>query len=290
VEVEQAISAGLRFLRSRQAEQGYWSDWCLPVGESRMWTTAYVGYRLSGLCSALETLERAANWLANVELPGGGWGYNEEAGADADSTALAILFLTAQGMTVEERSYQRLKRFQRAEGGFSTYTLEQTFGAWTESHVEITAVAMQALRGRDADAVRWAEAYVRTQETPERMWNSYWWDTPLYATEAVLRAMGGGKHFEDIEPRNSFERALLVLCLGHVGGDAERVAGDLVDAQLDDGSWPSTPVLRLPSRACSLPWIEKDSAPLFADQNRIFTSATVIGSLVGLISNLRRGC
>src|ERR1700680_2483198 len=99
--LEQAIGAGLRFLIASQSEAGYWSDWDLPVGESRIWATAYVGYRLTtpphpALLLAQDALCSAAAWIARSEFPGGGWGYIEEVGADADSTALAILFLSSK--------------------------------------------------------------------------------------------------------------------------------------------------------------------------------------------------
>lgn len=100
-----SIEAGLHYLRSNQATLGFWSDWQLPPGESRMWTTAYIGYRLSSLPSTYratidEHLARADAWLRASEFPNGGWGYAEQTGPDADSTSLALLFLRARAPCV----------------------------------------------------------------------------------------------------------------------------------------------------------------------------------------------
>jgi hypothetical protein len=298
VEPKHAIDAGLRFLEASQAEEGCWSDWNLPLGESRMWTTAYTGFRLSSIPQPIQhLLLPAASWLLKSELRGGGWGYNEEAGPDADSTALAILFLTSQGAPVPIQSYDRLRSFQKKEGGFSTYTLEQSYGAWTSAHPDVTAMAIPALLTLyepDADFIALAAAYVLAQATPEGLWNSYWWNTPLYATEANLRwlaqthhprpANGARDALLRMRPENAFEMALLLQCLLHTGCDdakatATKLASALVDRQLSDGSWASQPILRLPPRDCYQPWIAPETAPLFADQNRIFTSVTVIASL-----------
>jgi len=39
-------------------------------------------------------------------------------GIDADSTAYAILFLASEGFSIPHGSYDRLKSFQRQDGGF----------------------------------------------------------------------------------------------------------------------------------------------------------------------------
>src|SRR5262245_13577901 len=96
--VNDAIERALAFLAARQDPSGFWSDWDLPVGPSCMWTTAYCGWRLAQCASAPRVmLDCAAGWLQANQLEGGGWGYSESTGGDADSTALGILFLRAIG-------------------------------------------------------------------------------------------------------------------------------------------------------------------------------------------------
>ena len=305
---ERSIEAGIHFLLGAQAAQGHWTDWQLPPGHSRMWTTAYTGFRLATLPDpfrqlSLARLDVAAEWLIAAELAGGGWGYNEQVGPDADSTALGILFLHSLGIRPKSLSYDRLRTFQREDGGFATYTHEQSFGAWIASHCDVTALALPALLTAGEPCTGCLDntgAYVMKQATPAGLWNSYWWQTPLYSTEAHLRWLVGRNHalprekirntLLHIQPTDSFETALLLLCLSHLHHpcDACEVSGSitsLLHDQLADGSWPAEPKLRLPSRDCYEPWLLDGSAVLYADQNRIFTSATVIAALSAALAS-----
>jgi squalene cyclase len=297
--IEDVVKRGLEFLLARQSEEGFWTDWQLPPGESKTWTTAYVGYRLNsphgnGLGRAQPAIGRAASWLRAQEFPDGGWGYREEMGADADSTALAILFLSSQGLVLD-RSYQRLLGFQCANGGFATFKPPDGFGAWVAPHPEVTATVVAALMtryGQGASCVDAGIEYLLGNTAADGLWNSYWWDSRLYGTEATLAALrrAGRKvdagaisrTLHSLRPQNCFERGLFMLSLGQLGCLPERdakIAQMLIAAQEPDGSWPSAPVLRLTNRDCEEPWTKDWAGPLFADQNRVFTTATVLASL-----------
>jgi hypothetical protein len=252
-----------------------------------MWTTAYVGCQLGGL--ALQS--RAADWLAVHELPGGGWGYDENVGCDADSSAYAIVLLARTGRVVHDRSCLRLEGAQQPDGGFSTYGAADGLGSWGVSHPDVTAVAAHALllaRGRGHPAVSRAMDYVIRGRNDEGLWNSFWWASPLYATRASLVFLAETDAHVDLAPTletllqveatSPFERALLLDCLLLVNGAADQLVDALLCEQLADGSWPSVPSLRIPARTCVAPWDEPDGA-LYADDDRLFTSATVLGAL-----------
>ncbi len=268
-------------MAARQDAAGFWEDWNLPVGASRMWTTAYVGWRLasSGYDAALPSLERAANWLSAAELDGGGWGYTESTGADADSTAFGILFLTSIGRRAPESAVRRLLRFSRDDGGFGTYGFEQSFGGWTASQVEVTATAALALRSAAAseETIRRAECFVSTRRRPDGIWDSYWWTSPFYATEACVRLLGENAREEAAaalglsRPANAFDEALRAMVLRK----------NPAAAQLADGSWASTPVLRITRRDVLAPPVGEDAGPCFADPGRVFTTATVLTAMRG---------
>jgi hypothetical protein len=298
---DEAIFAGLDFLRARQSAQGCWTDWDLPPGRSSMWTTAYVGCQLAGLRPRLRTaasaaIRRAANWLAEHELAGGGWGYDGIVGCDADSSALAIVVLTRSGAPVEARSCRRLESFQQPDGGFSTYGADDGLGSWGVSHPDVTPVAAHALllaRGRADPAVARAVAYVTGQRNDDGLWDSFWWSTPLYATRASLALLAAADARLDLPttrasllelgPKSAFERALLADCLrlasDGTGGADDELLETLLCEQLADGSWSSAPSLRIPDRTCEAPWGEPYAGVLYADPNRLFTSATVLGAL-----------
>jgi hypothetical protein len=275
-----AVEKGLAFLVSRQDAAGFWSDWELPVGSSLMWTTAYVGWRLASCGLAPSALDRAADWLEASELEGGGWGYAKSTGSDADSTALGILFLHALGRRPPATALGRLLYFSRDDGGFGTYGFEQSFGAWTSSQVEVTATAALALRVTEVapDVVGRAVAFLRLRRRMDGLWNSYWWTSACYATEITVRLLGEQARHEacvtlrEIHPRNPFEAALRSMVLR---SDLE----DLRRSQDFDGSWPSSPILRLTHRDVETPVTSRDAGPCFSDPQRVFTTATVVNAL-----------
>ena len=70
--------------------------------------------------------------------------------------------------------------------------------------------------------------------------------------------------------------------LRHVGGGirgAHELLETLVCEQLTDGSWSSAPGLRIPDRTCVAPRAEPYADMLYADPDRLFTSATVLDAL-----------
>lgn len=338
-EVLGAASSSVAFLLSQQSRDGCWRDWSLPPGPSDQWATAYIGFRLAAAPEPIASATAAARasaaaWLVGHEFPGGGWGYNDAVGPDADSTAWALLFLAREPAPLPRSSYEFLAGFQQADGGFSTYPGDAGLGSWCTPQVDVTAVAARALLGRaggeDGEwsrtshpigrvAVERALRYLVGHRGQDGIWESFWWASPLYATAAVLSLMrdartpsartpdagtcdAGTRHARTtvdaqmvgdslgkVSPANSFEQALLLECFVQAGmASAARVPAAmealeaLFDAQLTDGSWPCAPVLRLADRGVTTR-AEPVAGPLFADQNRLFTTATVLGALSELL-------
>lgn len=250
----------------------------------------------------------AAAWLLERQFDGGGWGYNDSVGADADSTAHALLFLSGQPMALPRPGVARLLSFQQADGGFSTYLADEGLGAWCTSHPDVTGVAARAVlaivRRAESDpgaaafgtdlsvALDRALAYMEHQRTRHGTWDSFWWQSFLYSTAAALSLLRLTRTEFDaavtcralsaLDPANAFERALLLRCHLEVcaSSGSSRVASlvkDLKSEQLGDGSWPSAPILRLTGRDHAAP--AHRTGPLFADPRRLFTSATVFAAL-----------
>jgi hypothetical protein len=300
--VEKAVRDCVGFLLGHQSESGCWTDWDLPPGRSSPWTTAYVGARLAELpgdvkASPGPALRAGARWLLEHERDGGGWGYDDRVACDGDSTAQAVLFLALEGIPVADATRARLLGFEQPGGGFSTYAPDEGLGSWGRAHPDVSPAAAQALLKLSAardPAVERTVQYVVTARTPNGLWNSFWWSSPLYATRAslsLLRAVGTPIDLEAtrgalrrLAPANSFERALLLESLHLAAGARENdlvntLAMQLVEDQLDDGSWESAPVLRVTSRDCSAPWECTNPGRLYADPDRLFTSATVLSAL-----------
>lgn len=299
---EESISAALDFIISHQSEDGSWVDWQLPPGESDAWTTAYVGLKLTLIPEHLKVraepaFKRAARWLLMHVYPEGGWGYNDSVGPDADSTAFSLLFLAAAGENAPDVSREFLLNHQKADGGFSTYLVSDANNSWGVSHPDVTPVVLKALLtgggGRD-HAIDAGVEYIVNARTTEGVWNSFWWNSLLYGTEASISFITAAgikwdprptvKHILTAKVSNAFERALLTSSLLHLSipeteTRVPELVADLIAKQRADGSWESQPMLRVTKRDCFEPWMEEYGGPLFSDRRNLFTSSTVLGAL-----------
>jgi squalene cyclase len=304
------LDRAVDFVCGQQEPDGCWRDWRLPPGESRMWTTAYVGYRLTSLCGTRHdtlapALSRAAAWLQSATLPGGGWGYSAVAGPDADSTALAITFLRSVDKELPAGAVATLLRHQQDDGGFATFTPEWSHGAWIVSHPDVTATALVALARLEcagtAESLDRGLRYLWRHRATDELWKSYWWTSPLYATEAVsaclaaldqpLRAAELGETLSAWRDGSVFDAALRLLMLeriGAAGSEATReCALTLEQTQLADGGWPSAAELRLTDRQVYEPWLVANSGPVFRDERRLFTTVTAMSALASVEGPMR---
>jgi hypothetical protein len=293
------VARAAGFLVHQQSPDGAWRDFLLPPGRSDAWVTAYTGTRLlsaspGDFVDAKPALKAAVRFIEGARARRGGWGYNARCAPDADSTAQAILFLRAAGGTPTLRDYAALARFQLRDGSFATYMRDEAAGGWCRGHPDVTAVALQALaailepnhvilrRGRAR-----MEAFVARRDATA----SYWWPSPFYLARELLVLAGCSRievsvtalDRERLPAGGCFEMALAaeVALRGGDGMDrAERLARELCAAQLNDGSWPSAPILRVVDpRARSAFGRLFRRSPVVADDRRIFTTATALSAL-----------
>ena len=313
----EAIDRAIRFLLNAQSADGSFVDWALPPGPSTGWTTAYIGAALAAVprderARTVAATRAAADWLLAHEAAGGGWSYNGEVGPDADSTAHAILLLAAVGVPIPARSRERLLSFQRRDGGFSTYGDDEGFGSWGASHADVSAVCGRALLAMGelpaSPAVARCLAFTAAQRATSGLWPSFWWRSPLYATQANLAWLIAAGAPIDLRwvaeglasqtPNTPFERALWLdarlrigaladaQTLPAIAAAASAIFAAVLDEQEADGGWPSAPMLRVTRRDCAAPWAEADAGPLYADPKRLFTSATVLRALAAAHDSL----
>ena len=268
-----------------------------PPGSSPDWTTAYVGLRLTALRPPFRALlqaplDRAGRWLLARRAAGGGWGYSPAVEEDADSTSLALLFLAALGTPAPAVAHATLRRYQREDGGFSTFLPDGLTGSWGISHPEITPIALLALRTAPgafpaADEAR-ALAAIRRARRPDGLWEAFWWASPLPACEANLACLAALSQPEDppeplrrLAPEDALQAALL-LSLSAAREAPARLVGlirTLLAAQTAGGAWQAAPSLRIPPRSCARPWEAPGAGGLYADPERLFTTATALAAL-----------
>ena len=131
-------------------------------------------------------------------------------------------------------------------------------------------------------------SWLHRARRPDGLWNSFWWSTPLPATEvslAFLAALGTPEPPPPVlarwTPADSLEAALLLFITAPAGSRPrlEQLARKLLADQTDDGSWKCAPALRIPARDCERPWEGTVSGPLFADPQRLHCTATALAAL-----------
>lgn len=307
--LERVLGLSLEYILSQQRHDGSWVDWDLPPGESSIWTTAFVGCRLRSLPAGFRerasvSTGLASEWLYGRMFPDSGWGYNEEVGSDADSTALAILFLASEGKNVREACYACLQSFQGSDGGFATYRGRPDLGSWAVSHADVTPAAVLAMMtkyGVASATVDRGLQFVLNHKTPAGIWQPFWWTSFLYSTDMSLSLLRAVRLNIDLRgtwetllhtcPQHPFESALLVsslLSLPRCTRDRDiwPLVVTLIENQASDGSWRSGPMLRVSRRDCLEAWKPGDPDQLFSDQNHLFTTATVLDALSKVIEGI----
>jgi len=296
LESTEALHRAATFLCDHQDENGAWRDFMMPPGRSDSWVTAYIGRALQRLDDAAlaPPIERAATWLLDHVEHDGGWSYRAgHVPSDADSTAHVLAFLAASGRGAIS-GYQRLLRFQFADGSFCTYDPSPVMGSWGVSHPCVTPAATHALLdvvAADHARVRGALDWIG-EDGRDQLWQSFWWTTPWYACALALEVLvrAGRELDRDAirsrlhalgEPRSVFDEAMAVRC--HVAlEDTDAVArgrSRLLATQSADGSWPVVPMLRIVYQSLNQPWLERDAGQVVVDDRRLFTTATVIHAL-----------
>lgn len=298
-----SIFTSIAYILDKQDQDGKWVDWRLPPGESDAWVTSYIGYKLSTISpffkeSKLDSaLKTASDWTLNNVLDDGGWGYSKITGSDADSTAYSLLFLLSENREIDEDSFKRLLEFQSEDGGFRTYIKDQPGPTWELSQTDVTPVALMALVLKFKsvnEVIDKGIKYLHLHQNANGIWNSFWWRSPLYSTyvnlhfltrvNKLIRIPKLKKYLRLFTPEGMFEKALLLLCFTLLKildeEKMEILAESIIGTSLKDGSWESIPILRLTNPNILKPWEEADSGPYYADPNRLFTTTTVMSSLV----------
>ncbi|MCC6588933.1 MAG: hypothetical protein IT168_19710 [Bryobacterales bacterium] len=282
-----ALEKGLEYLCAAQDESGCWTDFCLPVGASDAWVTAFAGLALVERYP--ENAHRAAAWLtANVQ-PSGGWGYNGSVAADADSTAFAMLFLSGAGRPIPPAAVRLLWSHYRPSQGFATYSFDDPEHQWTYPCHDVTASALLALHASrelsQADLRRHFDDFLKSYQEPDGSWQGYWWDKSSYPTALVFEVWAAaGKpplmYRPSLSPANtSFDTASSAMIAAHWGdhSSVEQLVDHLLRSQQPDGAWPGDARLRVePSHPNRNPY---QRTIIASDRRRIFTTAQATRAL-----------
>ena len=262
----EALRCAVHYLLCNQARDGFWRDYCIKEVTSEGWTTAWVGWCLSPWASDPKVrsgLNRATRAILDVATPGG-WGYNRQSVADADSTSWAIAFLAARGFRCKDIATAMLPKFISPAGSVRTF-LDPTRGTWSDVHVDVASLAGLALLAARAlpELQRRVRRALLNAAKSGGTWQSFWWASDIYATVwagIFLNRSGGisqthasrlSSWLQAVIASSALERALVLLLLSDLGHDTcscARLVTDLLDQQMSSGAWPSSPLLLIPAR------------------------------------------
>ncbi|WP_345525225.1 hypothetical protein [Nocardioides endophyticus] len=245
--------------------------------------------------AACLAVRRGAAWLRLQRHYQVGWGYNERSGADADSTAWAIRAIRAAGSVVDPADRDFLISHWDSSGGVRTFL--DGPGGWSRAHSEVTAAAVLAVGPSGADQVRDSLRYSRRIRLADGSWPAYWWRTTHLATLLHVQMLvmlgcrtGDERPVVSERQEQQVTGAFDLACVAATAALSTMptttialLAQELVNQQSGDGSWDSSPSLRLTDPGSGAP-----SSPLqgrlYADQARIYTTATAVSALARCLS------
>jgi len=279
----QALARGLEFLvRARDAE-GWWRDFETLAGPSDEWVSAFVAWSIAPLDEGRGIAEETFDLLAHREREEG-WGYRAGVPADCDSTAWVCRLAARLGRSCEA-GVAALRRSRRESGGMPTYRAPgpirrftglpytMPFRGWTSPQVCVSANALAVLTG-DAPLRR----FVETAREPDGGWSGYWWVDRAYPTWLAATALASSspgcdaRAWAEACPERS---AFSLACRVSLG--AGNAVEPLLELQAEDGGWPSSAKLRVPSPEA----LDPAGARVSFDRNRVYTTAMAMGALHG---------
>lgn len=207
-----ALDRGVDCLRSRQHEDGTWSDFDMGIGgASDDWVTAYVCCAIGHIDSNVtrDLIALACQAIAARQGADGGWGYNGRMLPDADTTSFAIrAVLENQGQCDQSSARAFLLKHQdRVNGGFMTYSAPNdlrdlykkfgrevgSFAGWCSSHVEVTASTLESLSILEAvelEPIESALTFLENSRDLDGLWRGYWATDAYYPTYRSVVALG----------------------------------------------------------------------------------------------------
>jgi squalene cyclase len=190
---------------------------------------------------------------------------------------------------------------------------------WCSAHLCVTGAAIQALCALglppDSEPIQRALTFVREQQSPAGYWNAYWFYGKNYGTRQAIRVLqqlgnaddavrltrarewlegaqlGDGSWDSGVSQQvgRVFDTALAVCALLDVPeapqARIQRGIDWLLQRQCPDGGWDSEPILLVPEPSEHAPWKVERWAKwgwtgvCIPDENRIFTTATVLQAL-----------
>jgi hypothetical protein len=294
--IRKRIRSAIDYLLTIQNKDGSWRDYCLPVGESDQWVTAFTALgvmeasRKIDYRDGVNAAQRGAEFLLKCQVYEAGWGYNRHVGVDADSTAHALLLFRGLDIPVAQKDELCLIAHRNDNGVFCTYISDS---GWGMPHPEVTAAAALALSQDSLEEIRDRLIdYSNACRLSTGEWPTYWWRNHQYGTYYMLamrKRLGcpvpSGIAKMEIKIESCFDLAWTIGILAQIGSHPQAVTKALralFCMQKHEGAWPSSRALRVTDPKCAEPWISQ-LGEFYVDINSTITTSSALRVLSLLI-------
>jgi hypothetical protein len=287
--VRQKMKYAIDYLISIQRDDGSWHDYCLPIGESDQWVTAFTALGVAQASKKLHYRKgvdcafEAAKFLKKFQGYKSGWGFNRSVGVDADSTAHAIRLFRELRIDVEQKDEESLMEHYTGYGAFRTYCRGSEWGG---AHPDVTAAAGLALNDHSMDRIKKdLLRYCGEVRLANGSWPTYWWRNHQYGTYYMLELHERLGEAVDLDPckmditiQSCFDLAWSLGLLWFSNKNilkCERALQILWKEQGVSGVWPGSPSLRVTNPDCKEPWIYA-KGDYYKDMNGTITTSSVL--------------
>ena len=284
-DLQKSIFSAIKFIKSKQQDNGSWREYINQGGISNTWATAFITSKISE-CINLKSnfkneISKALSFL-NQNSIRTLWSYNNTWIEDADSTNFVFLSLFHNNMVIENEILAKWLLYQSQEGGFATYS-EKSYllsalddknildvNGWLSVHNCVSAVSFYFLAQQNQKSNSFLAIKKYFDENLEKELNSYWWTNNIYTyyylaktykflnettkVNYIISKISDGKNengsFSDVYGENLFYTGLaleiLLLNQSENKQQIEKTISFLFQKQYNDGSWQNSNALQVP--------------------------------------------
>ncbi|MFA5022539.1 MAG: hypothetical protein WC508_05695 [Patescibacteria group bacterium] len=238
-------------------------------GFSQAWTASCAGSTFAEFGAVPPEMLDA---IMSLRHKCGGWSYNQKVSPDADTTLRVLQFISKIGFSnqaIITAAQKFVIAHQQPDGGIATYlptmltAMGYPTGGWTISHPCVTALAINILP--DCLARKKAWRYLTNRLVTGNA-QAYWWRTPWYVRAEI------GWIGNDYVRTDSVEISLALILKAKLKMTDRNLLARLLRLQLDDGSFPSSQMFRVPRPHQLLGDITEETK-IMPDRRRVLSTA-----------------
>jgi squalene-hopene/tetraprenyl-beta-curcumene cyclase len=321
---ERAVS----FVLEKTSKNDYWESFLTDNGKGKLWVSSFIACQLLSAEVSSEKFNAVLTSLSTV--PPMQFAFNENTVKDGDSSTFFIQLYKLNKQPLSEDMLASWLNFSNDDGSWCTYRkggVTPMLGkepldsqGWNSNHICVASTAAVVLISHfDELLANKTINYLIATQQANGQWPSYWWTSDIYATSFAVQALSLSKRKD---ASSSIEKACQWLIskqnrLGYWGDafytalainallsqdkkylrEIEKGIKWLLENQLNDGSWFTENVLRIPQPDVLQPEkIDKwRNSPfgyntLTYDNQRSFTTSLIINSLFQFIKFKKKNC